>query len=212
MSIVNINQLTKYTQYLTFTGELHNVYFEHQSTHKRHPISHIHRGTTQCLLWVSINSQKTPNISHSQGNYTMSIVSIIQLTKDTQYLTFIGELHNVYCEHQSTHKRHPISHIHRGLLWVSCHVITTLHFSSRLFNLGDVSIFRRHPTSVGIPMLKIRRSHDRLIFNMGIPKPRKDSLYIETGPWSCPIPGQTSSTVSPHVCLTFTSTTWGPFY
>ena len=35
-----------------------------------------------------------------------------------------------------------------------------------------------------IPMLKIRRSHDHLIFNMGIPIPEKDGLYIETGPWS----------------------------
>ena len=41
------------------------------------------------------------------------------------------------------------------------------------------------------PMLKIRRSHDRLIFNMRIPIPGKDSLYIETGPriplttWLC---------------------------
>ena len=35
-----------------------------------------------------------------------------------------------------------------------------------------------------IPMLKIRRSCDRLIFNMGIPIPRKDGLYIETGPRS----------------------------
>ena len=31
-------------------------------------------------------------------------------------------------------------------------------------------------------MLKIRRSRDRLIVNMGIPIPRKDGLYIETGP------------------------------
>ena len=31
-------------------------------------------------------------------------------------------------------------------------------------------------------MLKIRRSHDRLIVNMGIPIPGKDSLYIEMGP------------------------------
>ena len=31
-------------------------------------------------------------------------------------------------------------------------------------------------------MLKIRRSHDRLIFNMGIFIPMKDGLYIETGP------------------------------
>ena len=32
-------------------------------------------------------------------------------------------------------------------------------------------------------MLKIRRSHDRLIFNMGISIPGKHGLYIETGPW-----------------------------
>ena len=30
-------------------------------------------------------------------------------------------------------------------------------------------------------MLKIRRFHDRLIFNMGIPIPGKDGLDIETG-------------------------------
>ena len=32
-------------------------------------------------------------------------------------------------------------------------------------------------------MLKIRRSHDRLIFNMEIHIPGKDGLYIGTGPW-----------------------------
>ena len=31
-------------------------------------------------------------------------------------------------------------------------------------------------------MLKIRRSRDRLILNMGIPMPGKDGLYIETEP------------------------------
>ena len=35
---------------------------------------------------------------------------------------------------------------------------------------------------IGIPMLKIRRSHDRLIFNMVIPILGKDGLYIEIGP------------------------------
>ena len=38
-----------------------------------------------------------------------------------------------------------------------------------------------------IPMLKIRRSRDRLIFNMGIPIHGKDGLYIETGPWAFPV-------------------------
>ena len=32
-------------------------------------------------------------------------------------------------------------------------------------------------------MLKKRRSHDSLIFNMEIPIPGKDGLYIEMGPW-----------------------------
>ena len=32
-------------------------------------------------------------------------------------------------------------------------------------------------------MLKIWRSRDRPIFNMGIPIPGKDGPYIETGPW-----------------------------
>ena len=31
-------------------------------------------------------------------------------------------------------------------------------------------------------MLKMRRFHDRFIFNMGISIPGKDGLYIETGP------------------------------
>ena len=33
-----------------------------------------------------------------------------------------------------------------------------------------------------IPMLKIRRPRDRLVFNMGIPIPGKDGLYTEMGP------------------------------
>ena len=35
---------------------------------------------------------------------------------------------------------------------------------------------------MGIPMLKIRRSRDRLIFNMGIPILVRQHLYIETAP------------------------------
>ena len=41
-------------------------------------------------------------------------------------------------------------------------------------------------------MFKIRRSRDRLIYNMGLPIPEKDGLYIEIGPrlfdaWHQPI-------------------------
>ena len=37
------------------------------------------------------------------------------------------------------------------------------------------------------PMLRMRRSRDRLIFNMGIPIPGKDGLCIDTGPWQLAI-------------------------
>ena len=49
--------------------------------------------------------------------------------------------------------------------------------------LGAVSILRCCLTNIGIPMLKIRRSPDRLIVNKGIPMLGKDGLYIETGSW-----------------------------
>ena len=46
----------------------------------------------------------------------------------------------------------------------------------KLNSQGPVSIKRCRLTGNGISMLKI-------IFNMGIPIPGKDGLYIETGPW-----------------------------
>ena len=47
---------------------------------------------------------------------------------------------------------------------------------------GAVSIRKTVLPGMAIPMLKIRRPNGRLIFNMGIPIPGKDGLYIETGP------------------------------
>ena len=46
---------------------------------------------------------------------------------------------------------------------------------------GAVSVWRGRLTSIGIPMLKIRRSRDRIIFNIKISIPGKYGLYIETG-------------------------------
>ena len=48
--------------------------------------------------------------------------------------------------------------------------------------LATKSQYKDHLTSIGIIMLKIRRSRDRLIINMGILIPGKDGLYIETRP------------------------------
>ena len=49
------------------------------------------------------------------------------------------------------------------------------------FNIKMQSYQYRCLTNIGIPIIKIRRSHDRLIFIMGIPTWR-DSPYFETGP------------------------------
>ena len=53
----------------------------------------------------------------------------------------------------------------------------------KCFDLGPVSIKRLYFPGMGIPMLKIRRSRDRLIFNTGIPLRVRRYLYIETAPW-----------------------------
>ena len=50
-------------------------------------------------------------------------------------------------------------------------------------DLGAVSIRKTVLLGMAIPILKIRRPIGRLIFNMGIPIPRKTVFYIETGPW-----------------------------
>ena len=39
-------------------------------------------------------------------------------------------------------------------------------------------------TSIGIPIVEIRRSHDRLMSTMGFPIPVRWHLYIESGPWN----------------------------
>ena len=57
-------------------------------------------------------------------------------------------------------------------------------------------------------MLKIRRSRDRLIFNIGIPIPGKDGLYIETGPGCvCNIghPSETHLKLKSRSSITFVS-------
>ena len=48
-------------------------------------------------------------------------------------------------------------------------------------DLGAVSIYRCHLTSLEIPMLKIRWSCDHLIFNMGIPIPWKMIFILRRG-------------------------------
>ena len=50
--------------------------------------------------------------------------------------------------------------------------------------LGPDSIKRCHLTSIGNPIVEIRRSYDRLISTMEFPIPVRRHLYIESGPWT----------------------------
>ena len=64
----------------------------------------------------------------------------------------------------------------------SCHYRASRQ--SYIYNGKTVFILKQSQglTSIAIPVLKIRRSRDHPIFNMGIPIPGKDGLYIETKP------------------------------
>ena len=64
---------------------------------------------------------------------------------------------------------------------VPYHLLKSLRL---VWSSGAITIKRLFFPGMGIPALKIRWSCDCLIFNMGIPIPGKNGLYIETGPWS----------------------------
>ena len=53
----------------------------------------------------------------------------------------------------------------------------------RVTALGPDSILRCHLTSIGNPIVEIRRSYDRLFSTMGFPIPVRWHLYIDSGPW-----------------------------
>ena len=54
---------------------------------------------------------------------------------------------------------------------------------------GPDSVWRCHLTSIGNPIVEIRRSYDRLISTMGFPILVRQHLYIESGPWLLVSPG-----------------------
>ena len=58
-----------------------------------------------------------------------------------------------------------------------------------LRHLGPDSINRCHLTSIGNPIVEIRRSYDRLISTMGFPILVRRHLYIESGPRARNSPG-----------------------
>ena len=65
----------------------------------------------------------------------------------------------------------------------NAHRICMPHSSPDYFIQGPDSILRCHLTSIGKPIVEIRRSYDRLISTMGFPILVRWHLYIELGPW-----------------------------
>ena len=69
-------------------------------------------------------------------------------------------------------------------------------------SVGRLNIKMLSHQYIGISMFKIKRSYDRLIFDMEIPIPGKDGLYIETGPRLKSVLLILSSQI-PHVCIKY---------
>ena len=66
--------------------------------------------------------------------------------------------------------------------------------------LGLDSLYRWRLTSVGNPIVEIRRSYDRLISTMGFPILVRRQLYIESGPWyHCCMSQHVSHTAQMHL-------------
>ena len=63
--------------------------------------------------------------------------------------------------------------------WKYNYVLTVKRY---LWRMGDDSIKIYHLTSIGNPIVEIRRSYDRLVSTMGFPIPVRWHLYIESGP------------------------------
>ena len=96
----------------------------------------------------------------------------------------------------NTKDRHSMTHgvceiwglCHEFKIWYMFYVDCFIQYSCvwvlhvKLWHQGAVSIRKKVLPGMAIPMLKIRCPNGRLIFNMGIPIPGKDGLYIETGP------------------------------
>ena len=69
-----------------------------------------------------------------------------------------------------------------NIIHMNCIVKTFLWTFAVAQDQGAVSIRKTVSLGMVIPMLKIRRPKDCLIFNMGIPIPGKTVFYIETRP------------------------------
>ena len=81
------------------------------------------------------------------------------------------------------------------IIWKLFHFTGLLQASDTGHRLNINTVF----PGIGIPMLKIRRSLDRLIFNMGIPILVRRHLYTKTAPWLLPSQRTSDVKLDTHV-------------
>ena len=77
---------------------------------------------------------------------------------------------------------------------------------------GPDSIWRCRLTSIGNPIVEIRRSYDRLISTMGFPIPVRRHLYIESGPWSISLKVFPSQCKCKWKCFLMSFHSWPKFF
>ena len=82
---------------------------------------------------------------------------------------------------QTDYKRSVIKKEHSGITWTK-YLWLTMGQNWLPGGCLNIKMFYQYWE----PMLKIRPSHNRLIFNMGVHIPGKDCLYTATRPWSWP--------------------------
>ena len=132
-------------------------------------------------MMLVVNKSGHAAFQHSQTENSPVVFSVDYLQKDfTNMREPWGILHSYFPNIYVKWYDGWTMLLEKPLIWQHMLFAVTDIFRTRL---GAVSM-KRCLTNMGIPMLKISRYRDRLIFNMRIPIPGKDGLYIETGPWS----------------------------
>ena len=136
---------------------------------------------TKVKFWCKIPRNLLPNV-------LVTLIQHLVWTNDGQvYWRVYASLSLDESERQWTHTVCDSVFIgFPSLQMLSCYLVSAYLFCNDydiIHFRGGISLDRWRLTSIGIPMLKIRSSHDGLIFNVEIPIPGKDSLYIKTGPW-----------------------------
>ena len=126
-------------------------------------------------IWVNKPNEYTDNWScnHSKTNHHVHILDILYSICPIQISQTQQHKSQEWLEQFVDIQNHVIL---RGVLW------GRQLFILRASHSRALSQYKDRFSGVGIPMLKIRRSLDRLIFNKGIPILVRRHLYIEMGP------------------------------